>query len=101
MAAASLDPPRFIPIFLTGSATALILHRGGCDERSISDLMTLASWGERGHQEALYCVHQLLKCPPWTAGGGKGQIQKPAAFLANNVKNCWRAMGDAYVDEDA
>jgi len=69
------DVPEWYVMPLTGSAIAIILHREGCDSRSISDLMTLASWGERGHQEALYCVHQLLKCPPGQQAGVRARFR--------------------------
>jgi hypothetical protein len=95
------DVPQWYNLNLTGPAIGKILECEDCDPRSIAELMILASHSDRGRQEALFCVHQLLKCPPRTTCGGKGQINNPSAFLCKNIKNCWRAMGDPYVDEGA
>jgi hypothetical protein len=58
------DVPEWYMLSLTGPAIGKILEFEACDPRSIAELMILASHSDRGRQEALFCVHQLLKCPP-------------------------------------
>jgi len=73
-----------------------ILELEGCDPRSIANFMTPANFGDRGREEALYCMHQLLKPPKTGSGKGKGEIRNPSGFLCNNIKACWQAMSDPY-----